>query len=41
MKLLISEYSSGFADSTYPLCNELSKYKDLDITYISDKIIDI
>lgn len=37
MKLLISEYSSGFADSTYPLCNELSKYKDLDITYISDK----
>ena len=37
MKVLISEYSSGFADSTSPLCNALAKYDDLDITYISDK----
>lgn len=37
MNLLISEYSSGFADSTYPLCNELANYRDLKITYLSDK----
>lgn len=37
MKLLISEYSSGFADSTSPLCNALAEYDDFDITYISDK----
>lgn len=37
MELLISEYSSGFADSTSPLCCALSQYNDLNITYISDK----
>lgn len=37
MNIVISEYSSGFADSTYPLCNELSKYNDLKITYLSDR----
>lgn len=37
MKLIISEYSSGFADYSYILCNELAKDKDFEeIIYLTD-----
>lgn len=37
MKLVMSEYSSGFSDYSYILCNELAKDKEISkITYLTD-----
>lgn len=37
MKLIMSEYSSGFADYSYLLCNELAKDKEIDeLIYLTD-----
>lgn len=37
MKLVISEYSSGFADYSYLLCNELAKDEEIDeLVYLTD-----
>lgn len=37
MNLVISEYSSGFSDYSYILCNELAKDKEINnITYLTD-----
>lgn len=38
MKVIMSEYSSGFADYSYLLCNELIKYPEIDeLIYLSDE----
>lgn len=37
MKIVISEYSSGFSDYSYILCNEIAKDEEInDITYLTD-----
>ena len=38
MKIVLTEYSSGFAHYTYVLCNELAKDKEIDeLIYLSDE----
>lgn len=37
MKLVMSEYLSGFSDYSYILCNELAKDKEMNnISYLTD-----
>lgn len=37
MNIVVSEYSSGYAHYTYCLCNELAKYNNINVTYLSDE----